>query len=449
MSMPVSLSRPALACAVGAGVLAATAVADARVGLALALALTLAIAAGTLGSRGRASRGVMVLALALALQPLVRDAGWVVAADVAAALLAAAVAVGGIADWQRVGQALLAPLRLVGGTALVGRALRALLPGRLQEGQLRPIARGLVLAALLTVTFGGLFASADSAFAELLARSFSSDLDVAQIVWRVALGVVFAGIAGAIARAGMQQSTGVASGAGWVPARVELTIALSALVVVFATFVAVQLRVLFGGAGYVQATTGLGYGDYARQGFVQLLVVASLTLVVVAVAARRRERGVRVLLGLLCLLTFVVLWSAHHRLGLVEEAYGLTRVRYAGHTVVAWLAGVFALVLAAGCHPAIGRHLPRIATTMTLAAVLLFSLSNPDARIAQRAVDHAAAGGSLDTDYLAGLSADALPVLEQLPQRERAAVLPSLRARLAQPDGIAGLNLSRTRARTR
>ena len=58
----------------------------------------------------------------------------------------------------------------------------------------------------------------------------------------------------------------------------------------FALFVAVQLRVLFGGAAYVQRTTGLGYGEYARQGFVQLLAVAALTLTVIGVAARRRDR---------------------------------------------------------------------------------------------------------------------------------------------------------------
>ncbi|HYV15334.1 MAG TPA: DUF4173 domain-containing protein [Conexibacter sp.] len=440
------MSRPALACAIGSGALAASAVAQQRVGLALALALVLAIAAGTLGSPRRASRGLIALALALTVQPLLLDAGWVVAVDVCAALVAAAAAVGALDEWPRVGHALLAPLRLVGGTALVGRALHALWPA-IPQGHVRPIVRGLGCAAVLTFAFGGLFVTADSAFAELLGRTFSFRLDTGQLVWRLALGVAFVGIAGAVARNGMQREASVDPGPRWVPGRVELTIALSAVVVLFAAFVAVQVRVLFGGAGYVQATTGLGYGDYARQGFVELLLVAGLALAVIAVAARRADRSVRGLLAALCILTFVVLWSAHHRLDLVEDAYGFTRVRYAGHAVVAWLAALFGLVLAAGCHPAIGRRVPRIATTMTLAGVLAFSLSNPDARIAQRAVDRAAAGGPLDSGYLAGLSADALPALEHLPPPERTAVLPALRARLARTDGIAGLNLSRARAR--
>ena len=108
-----------------------------------------------------------------------------------------------------------------------------------------------------------------------------------------------------------------------------------AVVAIFAVFVAVQLRVLFGGAGYVRATTGLGYGEYARHGFVELLLVASLTLAVIAVAAARsRDRAVRALLGVLCVLTLVVMASAQHRLDLVEDAYGATRVNSASRSSV-------------------------------------------------------------------------------------------------------------------
>lgn len=233
----------------------------------------------------------------------------------------------------------------------------------------------------------------------------------------------------------------------WLIGRTELLLALSAVVVLFAAFVAVQLRVLFGGAGYVRATTGLGYGEYARHGFVQLLLVATLTLGVIAVAARSRDRAVRALLGVLCLLTLVVLASAQHRLDLVEDAYGATRVRLAGHAIVLWTAAIFALVLAAGLRPALARRLPQVATALSLASVLAFSLLNPDARIARSAVDRADAGKPIDVDYLADLSADALPALRELPAWERGAVVPRVRARLTRSDGLAGANLARARAR--
>lgn len=58
----------------------------------------------------------------------------------------------------------------------------------------------------------------------------------------------------------------------------------------FLGFVAVQLRVLFGGDRHVLTTDDLTYAEYARQGFWQLLAVTGLTLLVIAVALRKAAR---------------------------------------------------------------------------------------------------------------------------------------------------------------
>ena len=220
-----------------------------------------------------------------------------------------------------------------------------------------------------------------------------------------------------------------------------------ALTILFGVFVAIQLRVLFGGADYVRSTTGLGYGEYARQGFVQLLATTGLTLAVVGIAARRRDTVVRVLLGCICALLLVVLFSAENRLGLVEDAYGLTRVRFGGHVVVFFLAAVIALVIAAGMHPVVARRAPAVAVVLALASALGFCLADPDARIAERAVGLATGGRAVDVDYLSGLSADALPALRELPSPYRGQVVPALEERLRRGDHIAGWNVSRARAR--
>ncbi|MDQ3630089.1 MAG: DUF4173 domain-containing protein, partial [Actinomycetota bacterium] len=233
----------------------------------------------------------------------------------------------------------------------------------------------------------------------------------------------------------------------WVPARTELVIVLAALAALFAAFVGVQLRVLFGGAAYVRETTGLGYGEYARQGSGTLLLVCALTLALVAVAARRSERVVRVLLGALCLLTLVVIAGAHHRLGLVEGAYGFTPTRFAGHAVVFWLAALFVLVLGAGANRRIAAAAPRIVAPATLGALLALSLSNPDGRIAASAVERFERTGKLDEHALADLSADALPAIERLPAPQRDFSVKRIREGLERPDGLAGLNLARARAR--
>jgi hypothetical protein len=439
------MSRSTYACALAAGLLAATAVAGQRVGLALTAALLLVLAAGVRGAPSRPCLWLTAVAAALALQPTLRDAGWVVAAAVVACLGATAAAVTPPGRWVDVWRVLVAPLRWVAGTTLVVRTTRALVPSA-SEAPVVPVLRGVALAVALTAGFGALLASADRAFEDLTASLLTVHLDAGDALWRLVLGLAFVVTAAALACSAPARTAGPLR-EPWAPGRTELRIALGALVALFTVFVLVQLQVLFGGAGYVHATTGLGYGDYARQGFVQLLGVAALTLGVIAVAARRRDGAVRALLGALCALTLVMLVSAHHRLDLVEGAYGFSRVRYAGHAIVLWLGAVFLLTLAAGAHRTVARHAPRIAVGLTAVGALAFCLSNPDARIAERAVQRAAHGGTVDTRYLADLSADALPALERLPPAQRADVLRPLRARLRRADGIAGWNLARGRAR--
>src|SRR5262249_22022234 len=152
--------------------------------------------------------------------------------------------------------------------------------------------------------------------------------------------------------------------------------------------------------------------EYARTGFAQMAIVAALTLVVIAAAARwARDGGVllRALLAALCLLTLVVIASALRRLELYEEAYGFTRLRLTAHAILLWLGALFVLVLAGGAFGA--GWLPRAAVAISGAAVLAFALSNPDGRIASRNLAH----GSSDTWYLRGLSPDALPALASVP----------------------------------
>ena len=236
--------------------------------------------------------------------------------------------------------------------------------------------------------------------------------------------------------------------------RVEWRLALGALNLLFALFVAVQVAVLFGGDGYVRDTAGLTYAEYARSGFAQLVVVAVLTLAVVGAALRwaRTERArdtrlLRALLAALCLLTLVVLASALHRLGLYERAFGFTRTRLAVHALLLFGGGLFVLVLAA---LASGRRewLARATVLLGALAALAFWVSDPDRRIAAHNVERFEATGSIDVDELADLGADAVPALARLPEPLRTRALAAQRSRLAGgDDGFAGANLARSRAR--
>ena len=227
-------------------------------------------------------------------------------------------------------------------------------------------------------------------------------------------------------------------------------IALGLLNVLFAAFLAVQVRVLFGGDDHVLDTAGLTYAQYAREGFYQLLVVAFLVLAVVEVAGRRRgERTgrrptpVELLLGVLCLLTLVVLASALRRLGLLEDTYGFTLTRLFGHAGTLWVGAVLLGVMAAGAARRTDL-LPRALVAATAAGLVAFSLANPEGLVARENVDRFERTGKIDTRYLRTLGADATPALERLPRAERGEADPER----PEDEGLFAYNLARARARS-
>jgi hypothetical protein len=236
----------------------------------------------------------------------------------------------------------------------------------------------------------------------------------------------------------------------------EWGIPLALLDALFLAFVVVQLAVLFGGHEHVLRTAGLTYAEYARQGFWQLLAAAALTFAVVGAATlladapRRSQRLLlRVLLGVLCALTIVVVVSALRRLLLYEEAFGLTRLRLLAEAASLWFGALFALVLAAGLIAPVRRELARIAIGVTAAGLIVFGLANPDGLIAERNVERWRETGRLDVAYLQTLSADAAPVLAELPHALRRRALAPLAARLRKGEPWSSYNLSRERARDR
>ena len=444
--------------AVGAGLLAAILLPGTRDGLGLFLvALAVAACAAPL-RRGAAPAWSLLLgglALALAASAFVRDAGWVVGGELAGAVVLGSIAMSAPRGWRATALAsIAAPLRMPRGARSVASEIAAALPGAAGPTAFA-VGRGLVLTGTLLAVFGVLFATGDRAFAQLAGGVIPTDLPLDHLPLRLVCFGLVTSLAG-----GLVHAAGVADTPARRPllrlGRVEWLLALGALNVLFALFVAVQLAVLFGGDGYVRDTAGLTYAQYARSGFAQLVVVAALTLAVVGGALRwaraesvRDARGLRALLAVLCLLTLVVLASALHRLGLYEQAYGFTRPRLAVHALLLFGGGLFVLVVAA---LASGRRgwLARATVLLGAVAALAFWASDPDGRIATRNVERYESTGRLDTAYLAGLSADAVPALLRLPPRLRARVLARQRARLArEPDGVAGANLSRARARDR
>ncbi|MEU8436622.1 DUF4173 domain-containing protein [Streptomyces sp. NPDC029216] len=374
--------------------------------------------------------------VALLAVPALRDSAWPSTLAILAALLLAALALHGTRRWPGV---LLGPLGFldsaVTGVGWAWAGVRARGGGTGRDRWL-PVVKAVVVAAVLLLVFGALFASADAAFADLLG-GLLPDVSVGEGPLRILLFLAGAVLALAAARtaAAPHRWDRMKTRPGKPRSRVEWSLPLILLDLLFAGFNAVQLAVLFGGYDKVLESTGLTYAQYARQGFWQLLWATLFVLAVIALALRWAPRGtpgdrrlVRAVLGTLCLLTLVVVASAVRRMDLYVDAYGLTRLRLSVVTMELWLGLVIVLLIAAGAVG--GRWLARAVVGSAAATVLAFGLLSPDGIIAESNVTRYQQDGKLDLAYLRGLSADAAPYLDRLPEPRRSCALMGIRDEL-------------------
>lgn len=365
-----------------------------------------------------------------------RTAPWLLALNLIAAFGLGAAGFGRARGWWSLAWA---PLRLVG--RLPAGIAFALGPVGLWATKTVGPRRGSVLragalATFLLIIFGTLFASADPAFASLTRLFVFPELDVGLVPLRILMALLTIATTGALVllparadRKPFSSDEGTRSRVWFKFAPAEWITALVVLDALFASFVLLQLTVLFGGRTQVLETAGLTYAQYARGGFFQLVAVAFLTLAVIAATVRfgdtdedRRRIWMKALLGGLCALTLVILASAMKRMDLYEEVYGFTRLRLLVDTTILWLGGMFGLLLVAGWLWK-AAWLPRAALALTALAALGLNVIDPDALIAERNIARFERTGNLDADYLATLSYDAVPALSALEGPERACIL--------------------------
>lgn len=382
--------------------------------------------------------------------------------DICAAAGLGSLAMHGGSTWRGV---------LAGGLAVLTKLYRSLAPiVRPLVGWVRPtdgfsygpLLRGSAIGIALIIVFGVLFASADQAFAQIAQDVLVPNWDLGLLPFRVISFLMVAGFTGAyaiVATTPAEVRAGSRWAAVWAPKeearrlqRPEWLVPLASINLVFIAFVLVQVTVLFGGREHVLQTAGLTYAEYARTGFFQLAAIAALVLVVIAVAVNVAKsesapdrRSMKGLLGLLCVLTLVVLLSALKRLGLYEEAFGFTRLRFFVHVAILWLGLVIVTVMAAGVRWH-ARWLPRVVVGITALTLLVVNVLNPDAFIARQNLDRYETTGKIDTTYLSTLSPDAVPTLARAPLAMRGCLLAGYDARVDRSLPVWSWNLSRAAA---
>ncbi|GAB3876368.1 DUF4153 domain-containing protein [Terrabacter terrigena] len=350
--------------------------------------------------------------------------------------------VAGAASW---------PLAALRGLPLLGRSVGA----TSRVSIVWPIVRTAAISLVALVVFGGLFASGDAIFgswASAIVPQFAWD----SLTFRFFVGFVMGGalLAASYVALNPPRVQRVALPAGRPVARTfEWVVPVGLVVTLFVAFVVAQAAALFGGHEYIQRTTGLTYADYVHQGFGQLTSATLLTLLTIAIAARKAPREtaterlvLRGVLGALCALTLVVVASALHRMDLYQQAYGFTVLRVLVDAFELWLGLVVVLVTVAGIRLR-GWWLPRAALMSAAAFVLVGGLLNPEAWVAQHNIDRYATTGKLDTGYLRTLGPDATPtIVAGLPRALSACIVqPSTIEVRASREDLLSWNLGRSR----
>lgn len=285
--------------------------------------------------------------------------------------------------------------------------------------QAATIARGVAIALPLLLVFGGLFLAADPVFAEIVADLGRFDLE--RLASHVLLVTFFAWVAtgylrGFLTGTRLPELPVITRRRGLLGIT-EVAVVLGLLGLLFAAFLVVQFRYLFGGAALVEVTPGLTYAEYARRGFFELVLVSALMVPVLLTAdwalqrTRPRDEWIfRTLMAVQILLLFAVMSSALQRMRLYQEAYGLTELRFFATALLLWLAVVLVWLTVTVLR---GRRRSFAFGTLISAfvAAAVLQVMSPDAMIARTNISRALSGAAFDAEYTASLSGDAVPVL--------------------------------------
>ena len=196
----------------------------------------------------------------------------------------------------------------------------------------------------------------------------------------------------------------------------ERLILISAINALLWLFIAVQLSYLFGNVPTIPGSD-MTFAEYARRGFGELTIVATLSIVLILVSERYgrvdgHARALKALTIALLLAVIIILASAFYRVLLYEAAYGFTVSRLYAQTYMIVLAAAL-LALAMGVLTVLdtGILFRRVFAVAVIAfAVLVFW--NHEAWIASANIDRYAGTGKLDVEYITrDLSPNAIPVI--------------------------------------
>ncbi len=303
------------------------------------------------------------------------------------------------------------------------------------------VIRGVVMALPVILVFLLLFASADLVFNKFLTDLVHLDLPEEFIGQMVFMGFVILGSLGALAYVFMNRQTGESSAADSDKpvtrlSVVQVSVFLGVIDALFLLFITFQLRYLFGGQANI-IEQGFTYADYAHKGFIELIMVALISLVLILTAERyvnRRESShmasFKTTALILIIGVIVIMASAFKRLHIYQDAYGFTILRFYVSAFIIWLSALF---LAFGYKILKSKRDQFFAYAIfvgVIAFVGVMNVVNPEGIIVRQNITHYEKTGKLDTYYFQQLSEDAVSAMMPLLRASDSQVRAQVAARL-------------------
>lgn len=283
------------------------------------------------------------------------------------------------------------------------------------------LVKGALLAMPILLVFVALFSTADANY-DRYVTSFIDSIGFAapQHLLLIILVAWFA--AGLLRCTQREPLTSTPSPARLFLGGEETLMIMGSLTLLFVSFVVLQASYLFGGQAVIESSTGMTVADYARRGFFELIVIASLTLVVLLClsSVQCSQRIFRPLAAVLIACVLVILVSALQRLSLYIETFGLSLSRVFAVAFMLWLAGnllSFAFTSLRGRDRGFASGL----VVSGIVTIFLVALINPAAIVVRVNLERSIQTNSqTDWMYLLNLGPDGVPTmlgqLERLPE---------------------------------
>ncbi|HSD73596.1 MAG TPA: DUF4173 domain-containing protein [Steroidobacteraceae bacterium] len=304
---------------------------------------------------------------------------------------------------------------IVGAPVLVVRDAEPLTLPAVRGAASWTVLRALLITAPLVLVFTVLLSRADPVFAGVFRLP---QIDIEQLVSHVFVAGAFAWWSAGFVRGALLGVARRPALPDRLPIRLglaEITTSLGAVIVLFAIFVGLQVRWLFGGADVVLATTGLTVAEYARRGFFELVAVALLVapLILGTRAVIEDEKVLRrhrqLSLGLIVLLGPIIA-SAMLRMRLYVGHFGLTTDRLYATALMAWLGIVF-IAMAGTVLRGWARPFAAMTVLSGFVTLLVLNAINPDRLIARVNLGRSTEMRDVDFVYLSWRSGDAVDIV--------------------------------------